>query len=178
MCLHIYTCGEALEGDSQNFHIYLTWLWCYTIFIFPLYSFLPFLSLLGAVSTLVIIWENNTLKYFFNVYFFETKTEHERGRVRERGRHKIRNRLQAPRRRHSARHRARTHRPWDHDPRWSRTLNRLSHPGAPKQYLKSVSSKKNHALKNTSHVTCLCECTNHILFWEQFWYGARKNSFQ
>ena len=36
--------------------------------------------------------------FFFNVYLFlgQRETEHERGRGRERGRHRIGNRLQAP----------------------------------------------------------------------------------
>ena len=38
-----------------------------------------------------------TLNFFFNVYFiFERETEHEQGRGKERGRHRIRSRLQAP----------------------------------------------------------------------------------
>ena len=32
---------------------------------------------------------------------------------------------------HTARHWSPTHEPWDHDQSWSRTPNRLSHPGAP-----------------------------------------------
>ena len=70
---------------------------------------------------------------FFNVYLFlrQRETEHERGRVRERGGHRIWNRLQALSCRHRAWRGAQTHKPWDHDLSWSRTLNRLSHPGAP-----------------------------------------------
>ena len=49
----------------------------------------------------------------------------------ERGRHRIRNRLQAPSCQHRARHAAWTHGPWDHDLSRSQPLNRLSHPGAP-----------------------------------------------
>ena len=55
------------------------------------------------------------------------------GAERERGRHRIQSRLQAPSRQPRARHGARTHRPRDHDQSRSRTLNRLSHPGAPGQ---------------------------------------------
>ena len=61
----------------------------------------------------------------------QREIEHEWGRVRERGRHSIRNRLQALSCQHRARRGARTHRPRDHDPSRSRPLNRLSHPGAP-----------------------------------------------
>ena len=49
----------------------------------------------------------------------------------ERGRHRIRSRLQALRHQHRAGCGARTHRPRDHDPSRSRMLTRLSHPGAP-----------------------------------------------
>ena len=68
-----------------------------------------------------------------NVYLFlkERETEHEQGRSRERGRHRIRSRLQALSCQHRARHGAQTREPWDHDLSWSRTLNWLSHPGAP-----------------------------------------------
>ena len=62
------------------------------------------------------------------VYFWE-RTQLERGR--ERGRHRIWIRLQAPSCQHRARRRAWTHRPRNHDPSWSWTLNRLCHPGAP-----------------------------------------------
>ena len=53
------------------------------------------------------------------------------GAERERGRHGIRSRLRAPSCQHRARRGARTHRPRDHDPSRSGTLNRLSPPGAP-----------------------------------------------
>ena len=71
--------------------------------------------------------------FFLNVYLFlrQRETEGEWGRGRERGRHRIRSRLQALSCQHSARHGARTHRPRDQDLSQSRTLNRLSHPGAP-----------------------------------------------
>ena len=59
------------------------------------------------------------------------ETEHEQGRGRERGRHRIGNRLQAPSSLHRAGYQARTPGVWDHDLSRSRTLNRLSHPGAP-----------------------------------------------
>ena len=67
------------------------------------------------------------------IYFWqrERETEHERARGRERGRHRIQSRLQALSCQHRAPHGARTHRPRDHDLSRSRTLNRLSHPGAP-----------------------------------------------
>ena len=53
------------------------------------------------------------------------------GAERDRGRHRIPSRLQAPSCRHRARRGAPTHEPRDHDLSRSRTLHRLSHPGAP-----------------------------------------------
>ena len=49
----------------------------------------------------------------------------------ERGRHRIRNRLQALSCQHRAPRGAPTHEPRDHDLSRSRKLNRLSHPDAP-----------------------------------------------
>ena len=63
------------------------------------------------------------------------ETEHEQGRGRERGRHTVGSRLQAPSCPHRARRGARIHEPWDRDLSQSRTLNRLSHPGAPSLFL-------------------------------------------
>ena len=85
------------------------------------------------------IWFYFILFYFILFYFilfqclfiFETETEHEWGRGRERGRHRIGSRLQALSHQLRAQHGAWTHGPWDRDLSWSRTLNRLSHPGAP-----------------------------------------------
>ena len=74
--------------------------------------------------------------FCFNVYLFlrQRETEHERGRGRERGRHRIGSRLQALSRQHRAQRGARTHRLRDRDLSWSRTLNQLSHPGAPRPW--------------------------------------------
>ena len=60
------------------------------------------------------------------IHYWKIETEHEQGRGRKRGRHRIQSRLQALSCQHRARHRAWTHKPWDHDLSWSRTLNRLS----------------------------------------------------
>ena len=70
--------------------------------------------------------------FLFNLYLFlrEKETEREQGRNRERRRHRIRSRLQVLSCQHRARHGARTHELRDHDLSRSRTLNRLSHPGA------------------------------------------------
>ena len=61
----------------------------------------------------------------------ERETKREQGRVRERGRHRIQSKLQAPSCQHRARRRPRTHEPRDRDLGQSRTPNRPSHPGAP-----------------------------------------------
>ena len=65
------------------------------------------------------------LKNFFNVLFvlWERETECEWGRGRERGRHRIRNRLQALSCQHRAGCGARTHEPWNRDLSRSLTLN-------------------------------------------------------
>ena len=70
---------------------------------------------------------------FSNVYLFlrERKKQSTSRRGAERGRHRIWSRLLALSCQHRARCGARTHKPWDHDPSWSRMLNWLSHPGAP-----------------------------------------------
>ena len=78
----------------------------------------------------VLVWWS---WFFFNVYLFlrQRETEHDQGRGRERGRHRIGSRLQALSHQPRARRRAQTHGPRDCALSWSRTLNRLSHPGAP-----------------------------------------------
>ena len=70
----------------------------------------------------------------FNVYLFferETKTEHEWGKGRERGRYRIRSRLQVPSCQHRAGHKAQAQEPRDYDLGRSQMLNQLSHPGTP-----------------------------------------------
>ena len=64
----------------------------------------------------------------------QRETEHEQRRGRERGRHRIWSRLQALSYQHRVRHGAQTPEPWDHDLSRSRSLNRLSHPGAPVKF--------------------------------------------
>ena len=54
---------------------------------------------------------------------------------RERGRHRIRSRLQEPSCQRRARRWVWTYRLWDHDLSWSRLLNRLSNLGTPKIFL-------------------------------------------
>ena len=72
------------------------------------------------------------LNFSMFIYFSrERLTECEQGRGRERGRHRIPSRLQAPSCQHRARREARTHKLWDHDLSGTQTINRLSHPGAP-----------------------------------------------
>ena len=69
--------------------------------------------------------------FFLNVYFWDRERQSMNGGRSERGRHRIRNRLQALSCQHRAWRGARTHGPQDHDLSRSRPLNRLSHPGTP-----------------------------------------------
>ena len=71
-----------------------------------------------------------TFKKIF-IYFWERQTECEGVRGRERGRHRIWSRLQAPSYEHRARRESRIHELWDHDLSQSRTPTRLSHLGDP-----------------------------------------------
>ena len=70
--------------------------------------------------------KQNISVLFFNVYLFLRG-----GRGRERGRHRIRSRIQTLSCQHKARRGARTHRLRDHDLSQSLTFNPLSYPGAP-----------------------------------------------
>ena len=87
------------------------------------------------------LWIMNMLSYFilfFNfltfIYFWDRERQSMNGGGSERGRHRIRNRLQALSCQPRARRGARTHGPRDHDLGRSRTPNRLSHPGAPSSH--------------------------------------------
>ena len=73
-----------------------------------------------------------SLNFSFNVYFWERDRVWVGEGQRERGRHKIQSRLQAPSCQHRVRCRAQTPKMWDHDLNRSQMLNRLSYPGAPK----------------------------------------------
>ena len=79
---------------------------------------------------------------FFNVYSSLRNRERKWGRGPERGRHRIRSTFQALSHQHRARPGARTHKPQDHDPTRSRTLNRLSPPGAPSLASKGLSREQ------------------------------------
>ena len=71
---------------------------------------------------------------FFLIYFWDKERQSMSRGGAERGRHRIRSRLQAPSCQHRARRRAWTQRQRDHDLSQSRTLNRLSHPAARRKY--------------------------------------------
>ena len=77
------------------------------------------------------------LFFLMFIYFWKRERERERERERmsrggaERGRHRIRSRLQALSCQHRARSGAWTHKLWDDDLSRSRMLNRLNDPGAP-----------------------------------------------
>ena len=108
---------------------------------------LPFLMTLFFIKHLFC-------SLFFNVYLFlrETETEQEQGRSRERGRHRIGSRLQALSHHHRAQCGALTHKQQDHDLSRSRTLSRLSHPGAP--MLSMLPCFTEHLLRAPHHVRC------------------------
>ena len=82
--------------------------------------------------------------FFFNIYLFwgQRETQHEWGRGRERGRHRVGSRLQTLSHRPRAGRGARTRRPRDRDLSWSRTPNRLSHPGAPKLDMFNIKTQR------------------------------------
>ena len=89
------------------------------------------INLVGQPSFLIVL---NVVMYFWERERdrqTDRQTERKQGKGRERGRHRIRSRLQALSCQHRARRGAQTHKLWDHDLSWSRTLNRLSHPGTP-----------------------------------------------
>ena len=71
--------------------------------------------------------------YFLMIFFWETERQSMSGGGADRGRHRIWSRLQALSCQPRAQHGAWTHKPWDHDLSRSRTLNRLSHPGTPRE---------------------------------------------
>ena len=132
-CTKSHNCGEQ---DHEILRVYK--LKCHSLAILhasdQLYA-LPFLySLRAPKSNAIKLYFFFCLKkIFFNIYLFlrQRETEHEWGRVRERGRHRIGNRLQALSCQHRAQRGAPTHEPGDRDLSQSRTLNRLSHPGIP-----------------------------------------------
>ena len=106
-------------------------------------SLLPFNTASTILMRPLIMFQLNpfTLFLFFNffftfIYFWET--EHKWGRGRDRRRHRLPSRLQAPSCQHRARCGAQTQEPWDHDPSRSRTLHRLSHPGAPPPFFLKI----------------------------------------
>ena len=65
------------------------------------------------------------------IYFWERQRQSMSGGGAEREGDRIWNRLRALSCQHRARHGARTHKLWDHDPSQSQTPNQRSHPGAP-----------------------------------------------
>ena len=74
------------------------------------------------------------LLFFLMLFIFETERNRAwMGWGRERGRHRIGSRLQALSHQPRAWRGARTHELWDRGLSWCRTLNRLSHPGAPER---------------------------------------------
>ena len=114
-------------------------------------------------------WMLNQLSYpdtpllkCFNVFERERERERERRRVSgggaERGRPRIRSRLQALSCQHTAWHGAWTHKPWDHDLSRSWMLNQLSYPGAPPGIC------FNHYLSNPRAEETKASLKSHVLF--------------
>ena len=112
------------------------------------------------------------------IYFWETETECEWGRGRERGRHRTQSRLQALSCQHRAWHGARTHEPWDHDLSRSWTLNRLSHPGTPRNWIcyPNLPQKKDPSPDGVSYKQRIEEgwtLATQFLFWGQHHPGQK-----
>ena len=99
--------------------------------IFPSLGMAP--KHLSRVLKCFLLCTSERCFFFFKfIYFWDRERQSMNGGGgRERGRHRIGSRLQALSHQPRARHGAWTHGPRDHDLSWSRTLNRLSHPGAP-----------------------------------------------
>ena len=105
-----------------------------SLFVYPFafWQIFDYFQLLAFTNKFIWIF---MYRFFQKIYLFiferEGETESEWRRHRERGRHRIQSRPQAPNCQHRARCRARTHKPWDHDLSQSWLLNQLSHPGTP-----------------------------------------------
>ncbi|VFV30673.1 pregnancy-associated glycoprotein [Lynx pardinus] len=104
------------------------------LFAFYLSNFIgtqpgPFVSVL-PVAAIALLRQHQAIAIDTRVGG-ERETEHKWGEGRERGRRRLRSRLQAPSCEHRARRGARTPQPRDHALSRSRTFNRLSPPGAP-----------------------------------------------
>ena len=96
----------------------------------------------------------------------QRETEHEQGRGRERGRHRIWNGLRALSCQHRAQRGAQTHGPWDHDLSGSRPLNRLKHPGTP--VISNLNIKNNLKLREVrklaqSHIASKLQSGFHLV---------------
>ena len=119
------------------FHNILLQFFVFTLFllVFLLFSFLILFESSLSLSLMSLAKGLSILLTFLNkkilMFIFEKERESRRGAERERGRHRIRSRLQVLSCQHRAQHRAWTHQPWDHDLSWSWTLNQLSHSGTP-----------------------------------------------
>ena len=93
-------------------------------------SFIFLCTLLNArwhrVLLLIFLICMSVSYFFIFMFILERWTEHEWGRGRERGRHRIWSRLQALSFQHRPQCGARTDELWDRDLSWSQVLNRLS----------------------------------------------------
>ena len=102
---HARTCGGC---HLQNLPVFLLLRIFMYLFLYKLYHNAMSHTII-AIMNLIIV--RSFLKKIFNVYLFlrESETKREWGRSRERGRHIIRSRLQAPSCQHRARCGARAH---------------------------------------------------------------------
>ena len=170
---------------ERNFDIYFLAFWFFELETYmtsachnawqsrPMYPF-PFPPLRYSYAGCVCI--------FFNVYLFlrETGTEHEWGRGRERGRHRIWSRLPARSCQDRAQRGARTHRPWDRDVTESQTLNRLteSHPGALCVYYSNYHLSKVFCVLKIYFSSAILKPYNMCLGWVPVMLLMRKLRFR
>ena len=94
------------------------------------------------------VWIFNVCLFIYLFILRQRETEHEQGRDRERGKHRIKSRLQALSCQHRAWCRARTHKLWDCDLSQSWTLNQLSHPRAPLMFILFILSERERESKH------------------------------
>ena len=107
--------------------------WLHVEIIFWIYWKINIINIVKINFTsffFLVLFKKAFLMFYLYLRERERETECEQARGRERWKQN-RSRLQALSCQHRAWCGARTHKRWDHDLRWSRTLNWLSHPGAP-----------------------------------------------
>ena len=98
------------------------------------------------------------------IHFWERERQHEQGRGGERGRHRIRSRLQALSCQHRVQCGAWMHEPWDRDLSQSQRLNQLIHPGAQNLFFvfRTPTSSSLLARSLSSFCGALVNCQSHV----------------